>query len=108
MGLHLGGSVNIILNTHFTTNWDWSGGGVYLPSGVNNNRMLGNYFDFTTLVIDDPKDFLFADGYFLFVYYPIFGQDNSDQSFISLRPTAPNLTVSGLQVSPCYLLLAAF
>lgn len=27
---------------------------MYLPSGVNNNRFIGNYFDFTTLVVDDP------------------------------------------------------
>ena len=104
-GLHLGiiagGSVNVILNTHFTTGWDWNGSGVYLPSGVNNNRMIGNFFDFSTLVVDDPKDFLFTDGYFLFEYYPQFHDLNFDQSFISLRPTKPNATVSGLQITNC-------
>ena len=101
MGLHLGGSVSTIINNHFTTNWDWSGGGVYLPSGVDNNRFIGNYFDFTTLVVDDPLDFLFTDGYFLLEYYPIFGDLNFDQSFISLRPTEPNKTVSGLRITDC-------
>lgn len=44
------------------------------------------------------QDFMFTDGFFLFEFYPVFGEDNYDQSFISLRPTKPNTTVSGLQV----------
>jgi hypothetical protein len=72
----------------------------YLPSGVNNNRMIENDFDFSTLVVDAPKDFLFTDGYVMFEYYPQFDL-NFDQSFISLRPTEPNVTVSGLQITNC-------
>jgi hypothetical protein len=81
--------------------WDWNGGGVYLPSGVDNNRLIGNYFDFCTLVVDDPQDFLFTDAYFLFEFYAQFGDFNHDQSFISLRPTKPNVTVSGLRITNC-------
>jgi hypothetical protein len=39
---------------------------VYVPTGAGNNRMIGCYLDYSTLVLDDPQHFLFTDGYFLF------------------------------------------
>ena len=66
LGLALKGSVNTIINVHAATNWHGiPGGGVWSQSGATNNRLIGCYMDGATLVVDDPNNFMYTDGYFL-------------------------------------------
>jgi hypothetical protein len=68
---------------------------VWSRSGASNNRMLGCYMDFSTLVVDDPKNFMYADGYFLLGA----GWLNTEQSFISLRPSVAEKGINGLRIT---------
>ena len=66
LGLALRGSVNTIVNVHAATNWHAiPGGGVWSQSGATNNRLIGCYMDGATLVVDDPNNFMYTNGYFL-------------------------------------------
>ena len=66
LGLALKGSVNTIINVHAATNWHGiPGGDVWSQSGATNNRLIGCYMDGATLVVDDPNNFMYTDGYFL-------------------------------------------
>ena len=49
--------------------------------------------DYATLVVDDPAHFMFTDGYFLLGG----GFLSTEQSFVSLRPSAADTPVTGLR-----------
>ena len=55
--------------------------------------------DYATLVVDDPAHFMFTDGYFLLGG----GFLSTEQSFVSLRPSAADTPVTGLREPPRYL-----